>query len=139
MNALQKERVAILRHQGKSYSKIAVSLGLSVNTVQSYCRRNNLGGDMSAVALKEAETRYFCRQCGSDLIQQPGSKMRKYCSDTCCAAWWKAHPSQLRKRAIYSFLCAHCGVPFTSYGNKARKYCSHTCYISNRFGKGVAM
>ena len=47
---LAKERIALLRAEGKSYTKIADTLGLSINTVKSYCRRNNLGGNATIMS-----------------------------------------------------------------------------------------
>jgi len=139
MNSLQKERVVTLRRQGESYAAIAGALGISVNTIQSYCRRNNLGGDLSVSMKKEPKAQSYCRQCGVELEQVPGRKTRKFCSDECCAAWWKTHPDQLGKKAIYGFTCANCGKGFTAYGDKGRKYCSHACYTAFRFGKGTSL
>ena len=42
------------------------------------------------------------------------------------------------RKAVYHFVCACCGEPFTAYGNENRKYCSHSCYIAGRFGKECA-
>jgi predicted transcriptional regulator len=140
MNIIQKERIAAFRSHGESYAKIADALGISKNTVQSYCRRNNLGGDSSTVVEKETEkeSRSFCKQCSVELIQQPGKKPRKFCSDACRAEWWKTHPEQLEKKAVYTFKCVHCGNDFTAYGNDNRKYCSHECYVADRFRKAAA-
>jgi DNA-binding CsgD family transcriptional regulator len=37
MNNLQKEQIVILRANGESYSKIADVLGISINTIKSFC------------------------------------------------------------------------------------------------------
>ena len=50
MNIQQKTEIASLRSKGFGYTKIAQALGLSKNTVKSYCKRNNL----SAAALESA-------------------------------------------------------------------------------------
>jgi len=44
MKYLQKEQITQMRSEGFSYAKIAAALGISENTVKSFCRRNNLGG-----------------------------------------------------------------------------------------------
>ena len=44
MNIQQKTEIASLRSQGFGYTKIAQALGLSKNTVKSYCKRNKLSG-----------------------------------------------------------------------------------------------
>ena len=41
MNTSQKQRIEFLRDKGESYASIADDLGISENTVKSYCRRNN--------------------------------------------------------------------------------------------------
>jgi len=133
MTLVQKERVTTLRRQGESYSKIAGALGISVNTIQSFCRRNNIAVSLPTTG----ENHSFCRQCGEALTQQPGKKTKKFCSEVCCDAWWKAHPDQLDKKAVYNFTCVNCGTAFTAYGNKGRKFCSHDCYVACRFGKAV--
>ena len=64
MNIQQKTEVASLRSQGFGYTKIAQALGLSKNTVKSYCKRNNLSG----AALENTDmpilTPSFCLECG---------------------------------------------------------------------------
>ena len=139
MNKLQKEHITALRGQGESYNKIAAALGISVNTIQSYCRRNKIESKPTTTADIEIniESHFFCKQCGSVLIQQPSRKKKLFCSEVCCDAWWKANPDKLGKKAMYSFKCEYCGAGFTAYGNKGRKYCSHACYISSRFGKAA--
>jgi endogenous inhibitor of DNA gyrase (YacG/DUF329 family) len=134
MTNLQKQRIAELRGQGIGYARIAESLGISENTVKSYCQRNNLGGNM-AVATQPADGQTFCRRCGKALTQSPGKKPIKFCSVECRAAWWKAHPDRLNKKALYRVTCSACGAEFTAYGNAKRKYCSHACYVAGRFGK----
>ena len=55
MNALQKQNIANMRRNGASYAKIAAALDISENTVKSYCRRNNLGGELGAKSSKPAQ------------------------------------------------------------------------------------
>ena len=133
MNSLQKERIALLRTSGESYNRIADILGLSVNTVKSHCRRNNLGSNLYPTTPKQTTGQVFCKQCGKELIQIPHKKSLKFCSNECRVKWWNSHPDKVNKKAIYSFTCVHCKKTFTAYGNSSRKYCSHQCYISDRF------
>jgi endogenous inhibitor of DNA gyrase (YacG/DUF329 family) len=123
MNNLQKEQIVILRANGESYSKIADALGISVNTVKSFCRRNNLGG----VASKPIDDT-FCRQCGAPLKQIAGKKQKRFCSDKCRMLWWNRHPEKMNRKAIREFTCQTCGQVFEAYGKRERKYCSRTCY-----------
>lgn len=126
----EKKMIRFLRMEGLGYGAVAERLGLSENTVKSYCRRNHLTG----VAAKERAE--VCRECGVPLASVPGRKGRKFCSEGCRRAWWRSHPELVHREAYYVLVCRHCGREFESYGNKRRKYCSHECYIRARFGKG---
>ena len=129
MNTLQKQRVVELRSQGESYLKIANALGISVNTIKSYCRRNNLGADYIA---EQAVIDGNCGNCGVPLEHKQGSKRKRFCSDKCRLEWWKIHPEAVSRKAIYRFACVTCGLEFESYGNTKRKYCSRACYGAAR-------
>lgn len=128
MTDLQKLQIRQLRNEGKSYSKIAAELGVSENTIKSYCRRNKIG--------KVAETPVCCANCNAALEHTAGVKRKRFCSAQCRIAWWNAHPQNVNQKAVYNFTCPVCGTPFTAYGNKKRKYCSHKCYIAFRFKAG---
>lgn len=136
MNNLQKERISLLRANGESYNSISDALGISVNTVKSYCRRNNLITNKSVDIQRPSMTQVFCKQCGNELPQIPNKKPLKFCCDECRVKWWNTHPDKVNKKAIYSFTCAYCKISFTAYGNSSRKYCSHECYINDRFKGG---
>jgi endogenous inhibitor of DNA gyrase (YacG/DUF329 family) len=133
MTNLQKEQIVQLRTIGESYARIADALSISINTVQSYCRRNNLGGNVTVSAEKTAATKSFCKNCGKELDRLPGQKARRFCSDKCRLEWWNSHPEAVSRKAVYHFVCPTCGAEFTAYGNARRKYCSHSCYIKARF------
>jgi endogenous inhibitor of DNA gyrase (YacG/DUF329 family) len=139
MTVLQKEHITQMRTRGDSYSKIAVALSISENTVKSFCRRNNLTGNLSIKPAKPTDEGKYCKQCGKEIQQEPKKKQRKFCSDECRIIWWTANPEKLNKKANYEFVCAYCGAKFTAYGNKGRKYCTHACYVEERFKKAVAV
>ena len=42
MTAEQKATIKVLRYQGFGYASIARQMGISIDTVKSHCRRNNL-------------------------------------------------------------------------------------------------
>ena len=135
MNDTQRQQIRKLRAEGYSYSKVAQALGLSENTVKTFCRRNGLGGVVDAPAPIEPDGHY-CLCCGSAVGQTPGRKEKKFCSDRCRNKWWNSHLDKVERKANYDFICPYCKKPFTAYGNKNRKYCSHECYIADRFGGG---
>lgn len=126
MTNQQKETITHLRSMGHSYAKIATLLGISENTVKSFCRRNNLAGVGRELASQTPGT--LCRQCKTLLVHTVGAKQKRFCSDKCRMTWWNAHPEAVNRKALYPFTCAHCGANCESYGNKKRKYCSRTCY-----------
>jgi predicted transcriptional regulator len=126
MNYQQIRAIQQLRTEGQSYTKIADLLGISKNTIKSYCRRNNLGG--VALPVSEAVNTRFCRQCGEPLKQTAGKKKKKYCSDQCRMAWWNAHPEAVAHKSVRKFICKTCGRDFEGYGKHERKFCSRTCY-----------
>lgn len=130
MTFQQKEKIKHMRGGGYSYSRIAGTLGISENTVKSFCRRNNLGGVSTANA--NQVNGVLCRQCGIQLTHTSGAKQKRFCSDKCRMTWWNAHPEAVRRKALYHFICAQCGATFESYGNKQRKYCSRACYGKSR-------
>lgn len=136
MTEEQKNRIRELRGKKCGYSAIAKTLGVTVSSVKSYCQRNNLAGIRAACSVATPVKAEFCKECGKAIQQKPGRKEIKFCSAACRQKWWNAHPEQVRHKAIYSFVCACCGVSFVAYGNSHRKYCSHSCYIRDRFGGG---
>ena len=132
MTTEQKNMVVSLRGCGKSYNEISALLGVSVNTISSYCRRVSVDGQS-----KDIKSVGTCKQCGKLVKSKAGHKQRQFCSDTCRLAWWNAHMEQVERKAVYTFTCACCGRAFAAYGNQHRKYCSHTCYIAGRYGREV--
>lgn len=132
----EKEKIKVLREKGYSYSKIAVTLDISENTVKAFCRRNNLGGVRASRVNPKIEGNIKCKQCERELEQREKGARKKFCSDKCRRQWWKEHDYCIDRKAYYTLTCYECGNKFKSYGNKNRKYCSHNCYIKNRFGKG---
>lgn len=124
MTESQRARISGLRAEGMSYAGIAIALGLSENTVKSFCRRNGLGGNVSA----SSSDGIHCRNCGVLLVHTLGTKRKKFCSNKCRMAWWNAYPEVVQRKTVCMFTCGLCGIQFQSYGNRQRKYCSRACY-----------
>ena len=125
MTTTQKEKIAMLRNKGKSYTTVAAELGLSENTIKSYCRRNNLG---ESYINKKKQTADTCGNCGNLLNHTSGAKKKRFCSDRCRMVWWNSHPEAVNRKAVYHFTCPVCNTDFESYGNSRRKYCSGACF-----------
>ena len=124
-------KIEELQREGHGYKKIATMLDLPLNTVKSYIRRHPVT-TTSAASVKG------CLNCGAPLLQKPGKKEKKFCSDRCRMAWWNAHPERVNRKTFYAATCAHCGKEFQSYGNKGRKYCSRLCFNQARRKGGKA-
>lgn len=115
-----------LRQEGYGYVRIAQMLGLSENSVKSFCRRHPLPADDSH---KQAEG--VCPQCKAKVDSR-----RRFCSDACRAAWWNAHREHPNGKGQIRFICQYCKKPFAGYPAQNPKYCCHVCYIAARYGKG---
>ena len=133
MTDQEKQQIAIYRNRGLSYTAISRMMEISVNSIKTYCKRNGLGGVRAFEKTNGAEV-CACENCGTPVMQNPGRKKKRFCSDKCRNAWWNADQDEVNKKANYDCVCEHCKKPFVSYGNKHRKYCSHECYIEDRFG-----
>ena len=120
----QKERIAILQQGGIGYIRIAQELGLSINTVKSYCRRQK------SVVVEKAITR--CAECGKP-IDISKRVTRRFCSDSCRTKWWNKHPKAVKP---YTTKCANCGKEIQMRRKNERKYCSQRCYIADRYKAG---
>lgn len=120
MTQAQKERIAGLQRSGLGYRKIAAELGMSVDTIKSYCRRHPL-------------PRYdaVCAQCGEFLVQTPHKKKKRFCCDQCRMIWWKAHPDQIVRKKVYTHTCLNCEVTFCSHRENSQ-YCSRKCFAESR-------
>lgn len=72
MTESQKQQIISFRRQGIGYLKIAQELGISQNTVKSYCRRNNLTKPIKTTEIPKQteETKHFCLQCGVAVPEQ---------------------------------------------------------------------
>ena len=126
MTNAQKDRIATMRGNGESYADIAAELGLSENTVKSYGRRNKLSNNAEQKNC-DGTGKIACAHCGKT-IGISSQKTKRFCSDRCRMAWWKAHPELLNHKVIYHFSCVCCGAPFVSHSSSHRKYCSRACY-----------
>ena len=129
MNTAQKERIRQLRMEGVTYEKIADCLDLSVNTVKSFCQRNQLGGRK-----KHTSAKHTCKQCGAEVKQLSHRKEKKFCSDKCRLTWWNSHPEKMQHCSVQSLVCPVCGNTFSAYSCKKRKYWSRTCYGKSKTG-----
>lgn len=116
------------------YKRIAGSLGLSENTIKSFCQRNRLESGAMPAVTENVDVKPKCKQCGKPLEQTVNKKPKVFCDDKCRYAWWNTNPEK-QKSACYS-VCACCGKPFASLRSRKRKYCGNACYVASRFKGG---
>ena len=136
MTNAQKQLVTDLRAVGQGYKQIAATLGVSANTIKSYCQRSNLTGhDAPKETEIKEKTNEACKQCGTPLQQQSGLKHRTFCSVECRVRWWSKNRNQSDGNASVLKRCEQCGSVFRSHASAKRKFCCHACFIMARYGK----
>jgi len=137
----QKLLVGDMRAAGQGYKQIAATLGISANTIKSYCYRGNLTRHDASkeTGIKEInaikENKEICKQCGVVLLQRSGLKQRTFCSAECRVRWWSKNRNQLDGASTVLKRCERCGAPFRSQLSAKRKYCGHACYVLAHYGK----
>ena len=99
MNVQQKQAIREMRIKKLGYTEIANSLGLSANTVKSYCFRNGLN---------------------TEALVEGGEK--------CKRDWWNRHRFEHKSKNITEHTCSVCGSVFLDYSTSNRKFCSQACY-----------
>ena len=126
-------------------ARIIKIAGTSVNipvlkkaTIQPEVEEDITEPDMVPEKPLEDETldsiKFRCLCCGIPVVQNPGRKEKKFCSDRCRAKWWNTHPELSENRTWQDIECLNCGRVFKVYGKTPRKYCCHACYVRHRFG-----
>ena len=143
----EKQQIQEMRSAGAGCVRIAEELGLSVNSVKSFCRRHGLERNLAlyttpAVApIVQTDSvpepvpiviTAPCEQCGAPVTQVPARKKKRFCSDACRMAWWAAHRNDAGQPHARTFTCACCGNTFTIYGVPERTYCSKSCAARSR-------
>ena len=140
MKTSDKNMIVQMRRDGVSMAEIADKLGLPRNTVKSFCRRNGLTGDaetVPALTITDRQEQKACLCCGKPVVQYPGRKEKKFCSDKCRLRFWNGSLGATQLNGMMAYRCPVCGKQFFAYPGRNRKYCSHDCYVSARFGGAV--
>lgn len=74
MTEYQKAQIIKLRATGNGYEKIAKSLGISLNTVKSFCRRNDIVNFSDEPAMTYTGETTYCENCGQPIRQTAKQK-----------------------------------------------------------------
>lgn len=123
MTKQQKQIITELRECGVPIPSIAEQLGISTNTIKSYCQRHNI-----QLSNRQSKNVRLCLQCHTEIPQNPHRKEKKFCCDKCRQLWWTAHSSIIRRSSQTELTCPVRGKTFQSYKSKHRKFCSRICY-----------
>lgn len=126
MTAHEEQQIRLLQAQGFGYKRIASELGLSINTIKSYCRRH-LTNESPAECQSGC-----CKNCGAEIKQLPNRKTKKFCSDKCRSAWWMKYTEKHKTDTQQEIKCLLCGKTFICYPSRKKKYCSRECYYNAR-------
>ena len=134
MTDAQKQQIRDMRQKGVVYSQIANTLDISINSIKSFCQRNNIPAGKAAVThkLKTNIKKENCMHCGKKLEHNPKAKSKTFCCDQCRFDWWNKNRNKTNRRSLNHFICTYCGNKFKSY-DKNRKYCQHSCFIAHKF------
>lgn len=116
---MDKIKICELRMNGYGYKKIASELGISVNTIKSYCRRHNIQAKQDK-----------CKMCSAVIEYTSKTRKKRFCSDKCRYAWWNNQRTAVK--GGFSTQCLYCGKEILSFKSKNRKYCSRECYAKAR-------
>ena len=123
MTKQQKQVITEMRECGVPIPSIAEQLGISANTIKSYCQRHGI-----LPLNKPRRNIRFCLQCQTEIPQTPHRKEKKFCCDKCRQLWWTEHSSIICRNSQIELICPVCTKTFQSYKSKHRKFCSRTCY-----------
>lgn len=90
----QKEQILAYKRDGFGYKKIGQLMGLSENTIKSFCKRNK--SEEKQIDAQDG----ICPCCGKPIQVSTGRKQKKFCSDKCRMKWWNEHLDRVDKRQI---------------------------------------
>ena len=84
MTCNQISTILSLRAENYSYAKIAEVLGISPDTVKSYCLRHNIATPAIPRKTKEEKANLMvCRWCGKPISNPWNRVVKRFCSDAC--------------------------------------------------------
>lgn len=141
---IQQEKIIALRQRRVTYQEIGDTTGLTMDTVKSYCRRNNItapGKIKTAQRPVKPEPKKtglpnltFCLNCNRLITQAPKQKPKKFCCPKCRDVWWNKNRNLVSSSRRVAH-CAYCGGEFEKFDSSKQRYCGKQCYINHRFGE----
>jgi len=128
MTNKQKSTIKALRAIGWTYAKIAEVVGISIDTVKSFCLRQGV----NIRKTHDDDGNALCKHCGKLLKQVAGGRSRVFCSNKCRYKWWNIYRPFLGRKNTAVIVCLYCKVPFAAYSTGSRQYCSIACHADFR-------
>ena len=140
----QEEKIIALRQRGITYQEIGNITSLPLDTVKSFCRRNNItvpGKAKSEPRPAKPKPKKpglpgiaFCLNCNRLITQAPKQKPKKFCCPKCRDIWWNKNRNLVSSSRRVAY-CAYCGGEFEKFDSSKQRYCRKQCYILDRFGE----
>lgn len=124
MTCEDKRQIDKLSSQGYGCTAISNMLGISINTVKSYFRRNK--SKEEKIKIRNA-AKGGCEFCGKILVHTEGKKKKRFCCDKCRFTWWNRNRDKIHHKILFEISCCYCGASIKS-ADKNRKFCSQNCY-----------
>ena len=81
MERENERKIVEYRKAGIGYKKIAALLGISKNTVASFCKRNEMDQDKAGLVR-------YCKRCGKPFVLDRKHMNQVFCSRDCKYRWW---------------------------------------------------
>lgn len=120
----EKEKIVLMRNKGISYSKIASRLGISENTIKSFCKRNSIVDLVPIASIKEEPLKEVIA-----IKEVSPSNDVPFLNDV------PPFKETLPSNKEYN-ICNHCGKPLEQNPNhKAKKFCSEKCRYAWRYSQ----
>lgn len=133
MDELQRQKIRRLRNQGYGYLRISEQLGISSNTIRSFCKKENIAGYIKiGEQLKGKDNLTVCKQCNRKFYQVAGRKKKIFCSSSCCKVYWTLHKDKQRRLVPQKYNCQICNKEYFEYPTRKRKFCSRNCYYISK-------
>lgn len=80
MSNIDKQKIREMRESGLQFNEISEELGISLNSIKSYCRRENV----------QQGERTVCKQCGKPVNQNINKRKKEFCCPRCRLKYWRA-------------------------------------------------
>lgn len=131
MTKAKAEKIIELRKSGLGYQAIAKEIGVSRDSVRSFCKNHNI--EPETIARDDKRYQGCCPNCHKRLQKQKSGRPRKFCSKECQVAYWNTYGKGAERATEFTAKCKYCGREFSTYVNQNKKYCCHEHFVIDRY------